>query len=475
MPLNRGHSALVLALLAATDVLCILAATVLATTWIEPASRSWDLGAYLAVQAGYVLGFLVAWPFAASANRLYISRRRDDLVSLVFDITKSVALALIFSGFVVAFYTPRGAEPEFISTFGLTVLALIGVFRMGLQLALWSIRRQGHDEKYILIVGVNERARELILALNHNRHYGYRITGVLEDDPERFDLIADFNLKSLGNFGDLEDALLNNVVDEVYICLPVRSQYQRIQEMAHLCEGIGVAVRMIADLFPLRLATSRFHKLEGIPILALSTVPENQPQLLIQRVTDILLAGFALVAASPIFLFTAIAIKLESPGPVFFAQERVGLNRRRFKMVKFRSMVKDAEALRAGMESLNEKEGPIFKTARDPRVTRVGKFIRKYSIDELPQLINVLVGQMSLVGPRPPLPAEVEHYSWNQRRRLSVKPGMTGLSQVSGRSDLSFTDTVDLDLYYIDQWSIALVFRILLMTIPTVLRGRGAM
>ena len=177
----------------------------------------------------------------------------------------------------------------------------------------------------------------------------------------------------------------------------------------------------------------------------------------------------------PLFLITALLIKLESRGPVFFYQERVGINQRRFKMYKFRSMVQDAEAQRESLEELNEKEGPIFKVSHDPRVTRIGRFIRKYSIDELPQIFNVLKGDMSLVGPRPPLPSEVEKYSWSQRRRLSVKPGMTGLSQVSGRSKLSFTDTVDLDLYYIDQWSLALVFRILLLTIPAVLKGRGAM
>jgi len=241
-----------------------------------------------------------------------------------------------------------------------------------------------------------------------------------------------------------------------------------------LCEGMGVGVRLIADLFPLRLATSRVMKIEDIPILALSTVPENQPQLILQRVTDIVVSATALLLLSPVFLMTAIAIKLETRGPVFFRQERVGLNRRRFKMAKFRSMVADAEARRKEVEALNEADGPIFKAANDPRLTCVGRFIRKYSIDELPQLFNVLMGHMSLVGPRPPLPHEVALYSWRERRRLSVKPGMTGLSQVSGRSDLSFDDTVDLDLYYIDRWSIGLVFRILVMTVPAVLKGRGA-
>jgi exopolysaccharide biosynthesis polyprenyl glycosylphosphotransferase len=254
----------------------------------------------------------------------------------------------------------------------------------------------------------------------------------------------------------------------------VRSRYETIQNMAQLCEAVGVSVRLIADLFPLRLATSRFHKMDGIPILALSTVPENQPQLFLQRMTDIAVSAAILLLLSPLFIALAIAIKLDSPGPVFFTQERAGLNRRTFRMIKFRSMVANAEALRQQVNDLNEVQGPMFKATNDPRMTRVGRFIRKYSIDEFPQLINVLRGEMSLVGPRPALTSEVAQYNWYQRRRLSVKPGMTGLSQVSGRSDLSFRETVDLDLYYIDQWSLLLVLRILFQTVPAVLAGRGA-
>ena len=287
-------------------------------------------------------------------------------------------------------------------------------------------------------------------------------------------MIEEFNLPYLGKFDSLEQVLTRHVVDEVYICLPVRSRYETIQNMAYLCEDSGVSVRMIADLFPLRLATSRFHKIDTIPILALSTVPENQAQLLLQRVTDVVIALAAVLALSPVFILTAIAIKIDTPGPIFFAQERVGLNRRKFKMIKFRSMVVDAEARRQEVQQLNDVDGPIFKAKADPRVTRVGRFIRKYSIDELPQLFNVLIGHMSLVGPRPALAKEVNQYSWTQHRRLSVKPGMTGLSQIRGRSDLSFKESLDFDLTYIDQWSLGLVFRILLSTIPAVLKGRGA-
>ena len=211
-----------------------------------------------------------------------------------------------------------------------------------------------------------------------------------------------------------------------------------------------------------------------IPMLSLSTVPESTAQLAFKRLLDIVVSLSLLIGLSPFFLLVAILIKLESPGPVFFLQERVGMNQRRFKIYKFRSMVADAEEQRKNLETLNEADGPVFKIRNDPRITRVGRFIRKYSIDELPQLINVLRGEMSLVGPRPPIPAEVEQYTWDQRRRLSVKPGMTGLWQVSGRSDLSFKEWVELDLRYIDSWSIWEDFAILLKTFRVVIEGRGA-
>lgn len=469
------HSATLVVFLAVFD-----GASVLAALWFTSYVRyaTWEattLADYFAYHLWYFVAFLIAWPVAAAHNRLFISRRRDDLLSLAFDIARSVLLALIFTGFVVAFYTPRGTEPGFLSTFGLSVLVSIGVYRLVLQVVLWSLRAHGRNSRQVLIVGANRRTRHLVETIRRNPHYGYHLVGMLDDDKGRFEGISDMGLPYLGGFERLEAVLKEQVVDEVYICLPVRSMYETIQKIAHRCEEVGVGVRMIADLFPLRLATSRFHKLEDIPILALSTVPENQPQLILQRATDIILSLLFLLLLSPLFAVTAIAIRLDSRGPAFLRQERVGLNQRRFKMWKFRSMVRNAEELREQVDHLNKVGGAMFKALDDPRVTRVGRFIRKYSVDELPQLFNVLAGDMSLVGPRPPLPSEVDKYSWQQRRRLSVKPGMTGLSQVSGRSELSFDDTVWLDLYYIDQWSLVMVFRILLLTIPAVLKGRGAM
>lgn len=423
----------------------------------------------------YLLMFVIIWPFFAIRFRLFQSRRRDRLSEMMFDVCKALAATLVVCGFVVAFLWDEKPSREFLTICALFTLGLLIVFRTLVQMLLWSMRARGLDRRHILVIGANPRTKDLLRTLQHNPHFGYRVLGLLEDEPERCRMLEAYGIPLLGKFDSLESVLTQHVVDEVFIGLPVSSRYETIQSMAHLCEGVGVGVRMIADLFPLRLATSRFQKLEHIPILALSTVPEHQGQLFLQRLTDAIVASLALIGLSPILIATAVAIKLDSRGPVFFLQERVGQNQRRFKMIKFRSMVVNAEQLRRQVERLNEADGPVFKARNDPRMTRVGRFIRKYSIDELPQLINVLLGHMSLVGPRPPLPNEVAQYSWNQRRRLSVKPGMTGLSQVRGRSDLSFKETVDLDLAYIDGWSLYLVFRILLQTIPAVLRGRGAM
>ena len=471
--MHSGYTTFWILLLACGDALGVVVGAFFALQAILPEGGSWR--EHVQAEMAYTLIFLLAWPFIAAHYHLFISRRRDTLAAVFADVARAVLATIIFSAFVVTFFADITLERAFLVWFCVGTLVAIGVFRGSEQVLLWSLRSHGKNVRQILVIGANPRTKDLLKTVYHNPHFGYQVVGILEDEPERCRMLEEFHLPLLGKFESLEQVLTRQVIDEVFIGLPVRSRYETIQSMAHLCEGVGVGVRMIADIFPLRLATSRYQQLEHIPILALSTVPENQPQIILQRATDIVISGAALCALLPLFFITALAIRLDSKGPVFFLQERVGQNQRRFRMIKFRSMVANAEQLRRQVEKLNEADGPIFKARNDPRLTRVGRFIRKYSIDELPQLINVFVGHMSLVGPRPPLPHEVAQYSWNQRRRLSVKPGMTGLSQVRGRSDLSFKETVDLDLAYIDRWSIFLVFRILIMTIPAVLKGRGAM
>jgi exopolysaccharide biosynthesis polyprenyl glycosylphosphotransferase len=264
-------------------------------------------------------------------------------------------------------------------------------------------------------------------------------------------------------------------VDEVVFAVPGYDA-DRFADALHACDerGVDVLLTMPSVLPPsgkVEVATVTGFDL---PMLGMTRVPTSQGRLLIKRVMDIVGSFVGLVLAAPVLIATVIAIKVTSPGPVFFTQVRAGRHGRKFTMYKFRSMVVDAEALRAKLEHLNEMNGPVFKIKHDPRITAVGRFIRATSIDELPQLFNVLLGDMSLVGPRPPLPSEVCQYEAWQRRRLSVKPGLTGLWQVSGRNQVDFEQWMALDLQYIDNWSLWLDVVILLRTVPAVVRGSGA-
>jgi len=268
--------------------------------------------------------------------------------------------------------------------------------------------------------------------------------------------------------------LKERVIDEVIFLVP-RKWLDEIEEAIHVCEEIGVTVRLATDFPNPFIGKIDFGELDGIPLLTLSTTPQKTDLLFIKRLLDILTSLIALFLISPILLATAIVIWIDSSGPILFKQKRVGLNGRTFTFYKFRSMVKDAEQIRSRFGHLNEMSGPVFKIREDPRLTKVGKFIRKYSIDELPQLFNVLKGDMSLVGIRPPIPEEVEKYEGWQRRRLSMKPGITCIWQVRGRNQVDFDQWMKMDLHYIDSWSLKLDLKLLFKTIPAVLFKKGAM
>lgn len=470
----KNRSVLYALFLLCADYGCVLLATLLTALATWTPSEYPEFHAYYLHLLVYASAFMVAWFWAAWSMRLFRAGQKDDLIFQLYNVTKAAVVSLCFSALAVIYMSTVTPRPEVLTNFGAFAFVLIATYRALICLGLWGVRQYGFNFSHVVLVGVNERTLHLAETLFGHSRFGYKIVGIIEDDVQRVEMLRQYNLKYLGSFQDLDRVLSENIVDEIHICLPVRSYYETIQSMAHLCVSVGVSVRLVADLFPLRLATSRLHQIEDIPMLSLSTVPESNFQLALKRLMDICGSLVLLVALLPIFVIVALLIRIDSAGPVFFLQERVGRNQRRFKMIKFRSMVIDAEQKREALMELNEADGPVFKIRNDPRVTRVGRIIRKYSIDELPQLINVLYGEMSLVGPRPLPPWEIEHQSWNQRRRLSVKPGMTGLWQVSGRSDLSFKEWVNLDLKYIDSWSIFLDLWILLKTAAAVLRGHGA-
>jgi exopolysaccharide biosynthesis polyprenyl glycosylphosphotransferase len=274
---------------------------------------------------------------------------------------------------------------------------------------------------------------------------------------------------------ELEAVIAQEPVDEVFITLPRDKYGHLVETIVRLCEEQGIIVRVQTEMFNLSIARWQVDELAGRPIVTIRSGPPDGWQLIAKRLIDICGSAGLLLAVAPLFVMAALLIKFDSPGPVFFRQERVGLNKRRFRLFKFRTMTKGANKLQQMLEHLNEADGPVFKIKDDPRITRIGKFLRRFSIDELPQLFNVLKGEMSLVGPRPLPVRDIDRIDtqWH-KRRLSVKPGVTCLWQVNGRSDVSFDGWVRMDLEYIDQWSLGLDMKILVKTIPAVLKGSGA-
>ncbi len=417
------------------------------------------------------LVFMGVWCMMAVEQELWTTRPGEALEPYLMAVGKAIGNALILCVVVMALAAPDFLANEFLVTFCFGALILLPAFRVALRRILLEFRRRGWGSQRVVIAGVNERTKRLAEAI---RSTGLTVAGVVDDDPERANEFPESGLPYLGNIASLRTTLASGEIQRVYVTLPMRSHYESIQQVLECCEERNVSCYLVVDLLPLHIATSDTMMVEDIPLLSLSPICEAYGKLALKRIIDFLGSSALILGLSPVFLITSLLIKLESKGPVFFAQVRVGQNQRLFKIIKFRSMVINAEELKKALEAQNEADGPVFKIKRDPRITRVGRYIRKFSIDELPQLFNVWMGEMSLVGPRPPLPNEVAQYGWNQRRRLSVKPGMTGLWQVSGRSDLPFHKWVELDLAYIDTWSIVQDFIILLKTFKVVFTGRGA-
>jgi exopolysaccharide biosynthesis polyprenyl glycosylphosphotransferase len=458
--------------LALLDTCCIVGAFATAIHWATPLTEL--VLPNVKANIGYLFVVIAVWYGAALERHLWSPIRRQDVIHYLAAVTKAVGDACVFCVFVMVLFTRGGLDHTFLVVLCSATLVYLLTFRMVTRLSIRELRSLGINNARIIIVGANDRTVHLIDVLRMQSVAGYNLSGVLDDDPERGTMVESEGVPYIGDISSLKERVIQGEVDEVYICLPVRSRYESIQEIAHLCEGGGISVHLVADLFPMRVATSRLMHLEDIPLLNLSTIPEAHGKVFMKRAIDFVGSTILIAVLSPMLLLLAILVKLDSKGPVLFAQERVGQNQRRFKMLKYRSMIVNAEAVQATLMDQNEMDGPVFKIKNDPRITRLGRFIRKYSLDEFPQLFNVWRGEMSLVGPRPPIPSEVELYTWSQRRRLSIKPGMTGLWQVSGRNEVGFEEWVEMDLDYIDSWSIGLDILILLKTFRAVFAGRGA-
>ena len=420
------------------------------------------------------LALLLSWHVAFAAQGLYVSHRLRTLGLEA----KEFGQAILISSTALLVAANLGRWPTInvrtVAMFGLTSFVLIGSMRLVLRVNLRRLRRRGHNVKTLLIIGGGARGQRFAAQLNRRHDLGYKVIGYLDSDPG---LVGGgiAGAPWMGEVEELPRILATEVIDEVAIALPVKSQYTQIEAAIMLLEEQGITTHLLSDLFPRKLARSQPTDFHGLPIVSLHSAPLFSWRTEAKRIFDFVAAALLVLVSAPVLVLVGIAIKLDSEGPIFFVQERVGLNKRRFRMLKFRTMRRDAEARMKDIEHLNEKSGPIFKIRDDPRVTRVGRWLRRASIDELPQLANVLLGDMSIVGPRPLSVRDALRMeeAW-QKRRFSVKPGLTCLWQVSGRSNLSFDEWMQLDLQYIDNWSLELDARILIRTVPAIVLARGA-
>ena len=406
---------------------------------------------------------------------LYHSRRLSSFRDEVYDVLKAMTLSTAIFVVVGSVFSIAMITVNFLALFWIMGSVLLVLGRFFLRRVAARVRLRGRDIRYMLILGTNPRAVEFSRRIAADKERGYRVLGFVDDEWPGIDGIQETGMSIATDFAGLPEYLRHNVVDEVAIYLPLGSRYQHATELVHLCQQHGITLRFDSDVFGLKSARWRADEFHGNQYLTTFTGSSELTPRMLKRALDLLVSALVIAIAAPLFVFVAIAIKVTSPGPVFFLQDRVGLNKRRFKIYKFRTMVPNAEILVKSLESKNEVSGPVFKIRNDPRITPIGRFLRKTSIDELPQLLNVLKGDMSLVGPRP-LPLR-DYAGFNedwQRRRFSVKPGITCLWQVNGRSSISFDEWMMLDLQYMDEWSLWLDLKILMKTVPAVVRGSGA-
>jgi exopolysaccharide biosynthesis polyprenyl glycosylphosphotransferase len=425
------------------------------------------------------MGFLLAWHVLFSVFGLYASKRmsrrweeaRDIAAATTLGTCMIAASALLFRIWVV--------NRVFLLLFWVLTTSLVIVSRTVIRASLAYARRHGRNTRNLLVIGTNARAVTLVEKIQSKPELGYRILGFADEEWAGSEEFRKQGHSLVADLEGLPTYVRRNVVDEVVLALPIRSYHTVASVIASACEQQGIIVRFMPNIFDLKEAKHRTDELghdEGL-VSHDSTIADAWG-LAIKRAIDIVVSTAAIVLLSPVIVLTALLVKLSSPGPIFFVQKRLGRNKRMFEIYKFRTMVVDAEKRLKDLEHKNEADGAVFKIKNDPRVTPLGRFLRKTSIDELPQLFNVLKGDMSLVGPRPLQVRDYELFEtfcqdW-QRRRFSVRPGITCLWQIKGRSSIPFEKWMELDLQYIRNWSLWLDLEILAKTVPAVLKGSGA-
>jgi exopolysaccharide biosynthesis polyprenyl glycosylphosphotransferase len=420
-----------------------------------------------------VIGFSLFWVFIFNRLGAYSYQR---FASLWKELTNAVKTALIGIGiFFAAHYFLRfGHIPRtYIVAFFFVNLLFLTLEKTALFFVARELRKRGINRKRVLIVGNGAKTQEFIEVVKKNIEWGLDIVGIVKADADGF-VNGPTGIKALGTNEDIEAILHDNIVDEVIVCIPIE-QFGPIRKVIECCEREGVQIRIYSDFFGKIVRKVRVDQIYGMNIISLMATQDDELKLYVKRFLDIVVSGILLILLSPIMLIVSILIKMTSKGPLFYRWDVIGLNKKPFRSWKFRTMVKNADQLKQELQALNEMKGPVFKISNDPRVTRIGRFLRKFSLDELPQLWSVFKGDMSLVGPRPAGPHELARYDSWHRRKLSVKPGITCLWQVQGRNKVSdFDDWVRLDLEYIENWSLGLDLKILLRTALAVLKGTGS-
>ncbi len=422
---------------------------------------------------GLALVFAIPyWCLALYANGMYQSLRTRTYLEILWAVIKSATITFLLLGtFIFLLKLQFMSRLFFLIFFSLTFL-FIWLEKTAIFMSSHYIRRQGLNTRRLLIVGTGKRAMEFIKRSDQHPEWGFEILGAIDDEPGR-GVRQVGPLEIVGVLDDIPRIFHRDAVDEVVFLVP-RSRLNSLQGAIDNCETEGIVVTVAVDLFDTKLARSSVTELDGLPLLHFKTTHAKEWELLIKRIFDFAASGLGILVLSPVLLISSTLIKVTSKGPVFFKQARLGLSGRRFTLYKFRTMRIGAQDVLNDVTDLNDMTTPEFRDKKTRWITPVGRFLRKFSLDELPQLFNVFVGHMSIVGPRPTVPDEVEKYKTWQRRRFSMKPGITCLWQVNGRNNIAFEDWMKLDLEYLDRWSLWLDVKIILKTVPVVLFGIGA-
>lgn len=406
-------------------------------------------------------------------NRVWRRRRGESWLDEIFRVAYATVTGIALMMAITFFFRPLAFSRLLLVWALVFVVLFISLARLLRRFILRMRYQKGASVDRVVIVGSGEAGRSVIRTLLARSDLGYQALGYLDDGTGENN-IGLGRIPHLGTMHDLARVLrTHGNTHTVFIALP-GEMHTQILRLVRICQDHNVHAQVVPDLFQMSLNRIEFNNMAGIPLFSVRDVGMSRAEQVLKRALDVALVLIVSVPALFLGAVIAIAIRLESAGPIFYTAERVGKNGRRFDMIKFRSMIVNADGQKAALREMNEASGPIFKIRNDPRLTEVGRIIRRLSLDELPQLWHVLKGEMSLVGPRPPLPDEVAEYQPWHLRRLEVKGGLTGLWQVSGRSDLTFDEQCLLDIYYIENWSLALDIRLILQTLPYLLSARGA-